>query len=199
MTAALNPATAPPPVARRPRMLMVATGFVTAGVAMFFASLFGVYLLQRSTALADGAKWLPEGVKVPLTQPNMLLLTLIMASVCMQWALSAIRDDARAYAYLALGITLLLGFAFLNQASYLYGIMQFKIEASTTSVLVYAITGAHIVMLLVAMAFAALMAVRALGGEYSSTQSDGIAAATLFWHANTAVFFLIWLIIYVTK
>ena len=197
--AVLNPALAPPPVARRPRVLMVATGFVMAGVAMFFASLFGIYLLERSTMLADGSKWLPEGVSIPLTQPNMLLLTLIMASVCMQWAHSAIRDDSRTYAYLALGITLLLGFAFLNQASYLYNVMGFKIEASTTAVLVYAITGAHIVMLVIAMAFVALMAIRALGGQFSSTQSDGIAAATMFWHANTAVFFLIWLIIYVTK
>ena len=49
------------------------------------------------------------------------------------------------------------------------------------------------------MIFTSLMAFRALGGQFSSRQSDGLSAAALFWHAQVLVFALIWITIYVTK
>jgi hypothetical protein len=43
------------------------------------------------------------------------------------------------------------------------------------------------------------MSFRALGGQYTSRQHDGISAAALAWHAQVAIFFVIWLAIYITK
>ena len=196
--AALARALPAPPV-QRPRVLMIGTAFATAGTLMYFVTLLAVYLERRAEALASGDVWLPEGVEVPLTQPNVMLFTLIASAVTIQWAVWAISRDDRLNTYLSLGLTLVFGVAFINMASYLYTIMQFDIGANPQSVLVYAITGGHLVMLVVAMIFTGLMAFRALGGQQSSRQHDGISAAALFWHANVVVFAVIWYAIYVTK
>lgn len=189
----------PAPPVQRPRVLMIGTAFATAGTLMYFVVLLAIYLERRAEALAAGDTWLPEGVEVPLTQPNVMLFTLIASAVTIQWAVWAISRDDRRNTYLALGLSLVFGVAFVNMASYLYTLMQFDISANPQSVLVYAITGGHVVMLLAAMIFVGLMAFRALGGQQSSRQHDGISAAALFWHANVVVFAVIWYAIYVTK
>lgn len=199
---ALSLASAPPAPVARPRVLVVASAFVSVGTAMYFLSLLGVYLALRSQSLRGGNLWIPQGVKVPLTQPNMLMVTLLMSVVTMQWAVWAIKNDDRTNTYFALGATLFLGFAFVNMAAYLYTVMAIdisQVSAQPFAVLTYVITGSHVVTVIAAMMFVALMTVRALGGQYTSRQHDGISAAALFWHTNVFVFFLIYLIIYITK
>ena len=193
------PSLAPPPTARRPRVLVVGTAFATAGVLMVFAGMIGQYLLERSAAVSGGNDWLPEGADIPLTQPNVMMLGLLMSSVTMAWAVQAVRNDDRVNTYLALGLTLVIGVAYLNMSVYLYSLMGLDIDADAAAVLIYAITGAHLAMAAAAMLFVGFMAFRALGGQYSSRQSDGIAAAAVFWHAMVVVYAVIWFAIYVTK
>jgi cytochrome c oxidase subunit 3 len=83
--------------------------------------------------------------------------------------------------------------------TYLWGLMGADVAANQQSVLIYTITGAHILMVVIAMVFLALMGFRALAGGFSSRQHDGITAAAIFWYAMVAVYFLIWISIYVTK
>lgn len=190
----------PPPPPQRPRVVMVATAFTVAAIGMTFAGLIGIYLLLRAQALASGQIWIPEGSVFPLQQPNVILFALIASSITIQWAVWAIRNDDRPQAYLALGITLLFGIAVINMAVYLYSVLKLDVALqSPVPVLVYAITGLHLIMLVAAMIYVALMAFRALGGQFSSRQTDGISAAALFWHAQVIVFALIWICIYVTK
>ena len=47
--------------------------------------------------------------------------------------------------------------------------------------------------------FLGLMAFRALAGQYSSRQADGILAASIFWYAIVAVYTVIYFGIYVAK
>lgn len=199
MSAELSAVTAPPPPAQRPRVIMVATGFASAAAFMLFAGLFGIYLTGRATAVRNGLNWVPSDINLPLTQPNVLFVTLVMSSVTIQWAVKAIRNDDRPGAYLALGITLLLGFGFANQQAYLYSVMGLDMALGRSSILIYVITGAHLAMVVIAMIYVLLMAFRALGGSFTSRQYDGLAASALFWHVTVFIFSLIWLIIYVTK
>ena len=193
-------ADAPAAPVARPRVLMVGTAFVVAGFLAFFAGLLAVYLNERALVIATGATWVPAKVVLPLQQPNVMLLALIASSITIQWAVDAIRRDDRPQTYLAMGITLLLGFATLNMAAYLYSVMNLDISLVTPMpALTLTITAAHLVMLLGAMVFAGLMTFRALGGQYTSRQHDGISAAALFWHAQVVVFAFIWFAIYITK
>jgi len=196
MTAHVLP---PAPPVQRPRVLVVGAAFAAAASFMVFIGLIGIYLAARVDIINAGAKWLPEGSKIPLQQPNTMFITLIMSVFTMQWAVAAIAKNDRVNAYLALGLTLMLGVATIIMTTYLWTLMKLDIASGLQGVLIYTITGAHIVMLVVAMLFVALMALRALGGQFTARQHDGITAAALYWYAMVAVYALIWISIYVTK
>lgn len=190
-----------PPAApvQRPRVLVVGAAFASAAAIMVFLGMIGIYLAERTDVIAGGDTWLPKGVTIPLQQPNTMLFTLAMSVVTMQWAVNAVSKDDRVNSYLALGITFVFGFATIVMTSYLWSLMGADVSANQQSVLIYTITGAHILMVVIAMVFLALMAFRALAGGFSSRQHDGITAAAIFWYAMVAVYFLIWISIYVTK
>ncbi len=192
------PALASPPM-QRPRMLVVGTAFAAVAAAMVVVGMIGVYLVERSAVVSAGGTWLPDGVVLPLTQPNVMLFGLIMSSVAIQWAVSAVRNDDRVNSYLALGLTLLFGLGYINMMAYLWSKAGLDINASLQATLIQSITATHVAMAAVAMVFVALMAFRALAGGYNSRQYDGIAAAAVFWHVMVAMYVLIWLAVYVTK
>ena len=193
------PAAPPAAAPARPRVLFIGTALATAATVMAFAGLIGIYLSARAATLATGDPWLPEGAVIPLTPPNMALLTLVLSAITMQWAVDAVGKHDRPHAYLALGITLLFGAAYLNAMSFLFTQMGMSIRDSETAVLIYVITGAHMAMVAATMIFAVVMGFRTLGGEQSGRNREGIAAAALYWHASIAVFSVIWLAIYVMK
>jgi heme/copper-type cytochrome/quinol oxidase subunit 3 len=189
----------PAPAPQRPRVLMVGTAFATAAVLMVLVGLVAVYLAQRASAVSVGDAWLPEGVVIPLQQPTVMLFTLIAGSITVQWAVYAVAHNDKINAYIALGITFLFGIAFINMASYLYTLMGLDITASSQAVLIYAISGAQLAMVITAMLFVGIMSFRALAGQETSKAHDGVSAAALFWHASVLAFFIIWLVVYVTK
>jgi heme/copper-type cytochrome/quinol oxidase subunit 3 len=193
-----DPALAPPPVLPRPRTLFVGTAFATGAVLMFFAGLFGLYVQERHDALASGGTWIEPGT-ISLIPGGMMMLTMAMSVVIMQWAVYAIARDDRPHAYLALGLTGLFGVSVITQTVYLYKRMGFVIDETVPALFVYVITGAHLFMLVVAMIFAGLMAFRALAGQFSSRQADGLASAALFWHATVVVYAVVYYVIYITK
>lgn len=188
----------PEPELPRPRTLFLGTAYALAAVLMFFAGLFAIYVQQRSDVLAEGGEWIAEGT-ISLVPGGMMMLTMAMSVVTMQWAVYAIARDDRPHAYLALGLTALFGVAVINQTVYLYNQMGLVVSETVPAVLIYTITGAHLAMLVAAIIFVGLMAFRALAGQFSSRQADGIAAAALFWHATVAVYAVIYYAIYITK
>jgi len=187
-----------PPV-QRPRVLVVGTAFASAAAIMTFVGLIGIYLTQRAAIIGAGDIWLPKGSTIPLQQPNTMLFTLLMSVVTMQWAVHAIANNDRTNAYLALAVTIFFGFASVVLTWYLYGLVKLDIAANSQSVLIYTITGLHLMLLVVAMLFIALMAFRALAGSFDARQHDGITAAAVFWYAMVLVYVFIWITIYVTK
>jgi heme/copper-type cytochrome/quinol oxidase subunit 3 len=168
-------------------------------VLMVFVGLIAIYVSLRQEAAANDVAWLPEGATIPLTPPNMAFMTLLMSIVTMQWGVYAIRNRDRTNGYLALGITILLGLAFINSTAYLYSQMGLGIGDSLAAVLIYCITGGHLVMTGAGLVFAAVVTFRALGGDFNARDSDGMVAAAFYWYATVAVYAVIWYVVYVTK
>src|SRR6476659_9448502 len=150
----------PPATPTRRRELIIATAFASGGVVMVMVTLIGAYLSARNAA---GAEWLANN-NIPLTQPNMQLVTLVMSVFTMQWAVYSINRDDRGHTYLGLGVTLLLGAAFLNQSTFLFSQVGMEI-AQPEGPLFYAVTGTHFAMVIAAMVMIVLMGLRALGGQ----------------------------------
>ncbi|OWY59951.1 hypothetical protein B7486_71815, partial [cyanobacterium TDX16] len=143
--------------------------------------------------------WLPEGTVLALTPANIAVATLLMSSITVQWAVYAIDNDDRNSSYVALGLTILLGLAFVNETSILYQRMELVLADSVSATLIYTISGLHMAMVVGAAVYLGVMAFRALGGQFSSGDSSGIQAAAIYWHTAVAVFAVIWYAIYITK
>jgi heme/copper-type cytochrome/quinol oxidase subunit 3 len=195
-----SPLAAPvPPAPRRPRVLFVATAFGSVASTLVVVSMLTVYLQVRADNLAAGLTALPEGAVLPLTPGNMGLVTLVMSAVTITWAVYALRNDDRPHAYAALGLTLLFGVAFINSTAYLYQQLAQPVTGTPAITLLYAVTGAHLVMVVVGMIYAAVMAFQALGGQLTGRDAEGMSAAALYWYVVIAVYAVVWYGIYITK
>jgi heme/copper-type cytochrome/quinol oxidase subunit 3 len=183
----------------RPRLLLIGTALASAAVFVGYASIIGFYLSQRAAVRAGGDAWLPDGVKIPLTQPNFMLLTLSFSAVSMLWALSSVRHDDRANAFLAFGLTLVFGFAQVAQTAYLFSLMALPVAGSAAGALILTLIGLQLAVAAAAMAYVVAMALRTLGGGYSSNDYEGVLCAVVFWMTSVGVYTLLWYAVYITK
>ncbi|MEL6985091.1 MAG: cytochrome c oxidase subunit 3 [Actinomycetota bacterium] len=193
------PADVAPAEPARPRLLLIATSLMSAAVAMGFLGLIGHYVAERAAVIQTGERWLPEGVDIPLTQPNFMGISVAFSVITIWWAVSAARNDDQSHSLLAFALSFLFGVAFLAQTAYLFTIMGIEIAADERSVLLYGIIGSHMVLVLAAMGYALVIALRTLGGEYSSRNHDGVLSAALFWTVVAALYGVMWYAIYITK
>lgn len=194
MSLATIPIGVAPGVEPRRRQLLYGATFAAGGSAMLILALLGAYLQQRTSV---GEAWLSEN-HIPLTQPTMQLFTLLMSMFTVQWAVYSIARDQRGYAYLASGISIMLGLAFINQTWFLYTQVELAMDA-VEAPLFYATTGAHLAMLGAAILALGLNALRSLVGAMSSRRPDGFSAAAIYWHVMAGLYFAIWLGVYVLK
>jgi heme/copper-type cytochrome/quinol oxidase subunit 3 len=187
-----------PPAPARPRMLLVATVLASAAVAVGFAGLLAVYLSRRSAAVAADGAWLPDGVDLPLTPGNMMLIGFGLSLVFMHWAVDAIGNDDRRHTWLAFGAVLVVGAYYFVGTGFLYNQSGFAVN-TPEGALFYAVTGAHLAITGAGLLFTALMAFRTLGGQYSAKDREGVVAATVYWWVVALTYAVLWYAIYVTK
>jgi heme/copper-type cytochrome/quinol oxidase subunit 3 len=197
---------APRAAEQRPRSQLIAAT-IFAGVAiMAMATLIGLYLSARHTALAGNAEWIPAG-GLPLTGPNTALFTLLISIPAMAWAQQAIRNDDRKSLWVSFGIVLLLGAAFINAEAFILNGMSVStdpeasvgISESPTLLLIFTIVGVHLVMIGAAMASVLVTGFRALGGRLDRRDRDSVDAVALFWYVAVALFGVLWYAVYVMK
>jgi heme/copper-type cytochrome/quinol oxidase subunit 3 len=184
----------PSPSLPRRRQVLFGTAFVAGACALFILTLLGLYLQARTAHRAD---WLKQNT-IPLTQPNVILFTMLMSAVTAQWATYSIARDDRPNTYLASAMTMMFGLAVIVQTWFLYDMTGITIR-QLEGPYFYGLTGAHLAMLIGALVYFALMTLRALGGSFSSRYPDGFAAATLFWHVTVALYTVVWLAVYIMK
>jgi heme/copper-type cytochrome/quinol oxidase subunit 3 len=200
MAAAAPLALPPAPPPARPRVLLIGTALGAAAAAMVFAALLGIYLQERSLALHGGGSWLPKGVVIPLTPGTMGMITMAMSAVVVQWAFYSIGNHDRVSAYCAMGLTLLLGTAYIVEMAYYYTQIGLGLrDASGVGIVFYAVTGAHVAFVGAAMVFVLTMAFRTLGGQYSGRDREGLAAAVLLWDTTVVIYAAIWYAVFITK
>lgn len=192
---------APPPVPRRPRVLL--TGTILAGSATFagMAALLAVYTQVRANQLANPSfeSWLGEELLIELSPGNVAFVTLLMSAVTAAAAGYSLRRNDRPHAYLSLGTTLMFGAAFITTTVYIWQQLGVAIEGSRPAVLIVTITGAHVAMVAVGMLYLLVMGFRALGGQLTGRAAEGYSAAVVFWYFTIAVYAMVWYAIYITK
>lgn len=190
-----NPPAAPP---ARPRVLLIGTVLGCAGAVMGFAALLAMYVNERAAAVSSGQPWLPKGADIPTTPGTVSLVTLAMSVVVVQWAVWSIRNDDRRHTYLALGIAALLGAAYINGIAFAYSQMGVTVN-DKVGLLIFALTGSHLVLAGAGILFMALMAFRTLGGAYSGRDYEGLAALAIYWYVTVGIYAVIWFTLFIKK
>lgn len=183
----------------RGRNVLVATGFAVAAVLMYFGGLFGVYWAERADVRDAGGTWIPDSARIELTPTTMIMWTLIISVVVMQWAVYSIKRDDKTHGLLAIGATLTMGAMVLVQSGWQFMQMELVADEHVASTLIYTISGSFMVAIIIGMVFVTLVGFRALAGQYSSRQIDGVVAASLYWYTLVFVYFIIWIGVFIAK
>jgi len=186
------------PELRRPRTVQVGTTLAAAASFMAFIGLLAVYLSRRAEARAADVEWFPEGV-IELGPSGWIFWTLWLSAFTVQWAVQAIENNDRPNAYIALGITAMFGASIFNQMWFILNDTGFAIAAGEPQLMFFVVIGAFLGFLIIACAFIGITAIRALFGQYRPRQSDGVAAAAIYWHTVSAMYWVTWIAIFVTK
>jgi heme/copper-type cytochrome/quinol oxidase subunit 3 len=190
-------ADAPPPLPVRPRVQLVGTALAAAASLALLAGLLGVYFARRADVLNTGEPWLPRGTSIPIAQPTMMLATLGLSIITVIWAAWALSVQDRSNSFVALGLTMLFGLAYVNQATYLFSVMGLPVR-SDAGVLIYGVAGTHVALMCGAIGYLAVVSLRALSGQYRRLP-DGPAAAALYWVAISLAYPVIWFGVFITK
>ncbi len=190
---------APPAPPARPRVLLVGTALAAGSAAMVILSLIGFYAKLRSDVIASGEIWLPDEGNLQLTPGSMGMVTLLLSLLTVAWVVQALRNEDRGHALMAFGITLLLGAAYINGVAYGWQQFGLGVTSSTQALLIYTITALHVAMVGVGMLYLAVMAFRAVGGQYTGRAAEGVSAAALYWFVTVAVYAAVWYTITIIK
>jgi cytochrome c oxidase subunit 3 len=166
--------------------------FITSEV-MFFGGLFAAYFNIR----ANAAQWPPEQFHdtlkiLPFVGPATVLL--IISSFTCQMAIWSIRRDDRAGFVRAIGITLVLGIAFLIGQVYDYSTLGFGISDTPFGTTFYTLTGFHGAHVFGGAVMLSVILYRGLAGQFSSRHHDAVEAVSLYWHFVDVV----WIVLFST-
>lgn len=190
---------AAPPSPKRQLFVGTALGCVAGGALI--GAMLALWMRMRTVALdATDGRWVPRGIDVPMVPANTMLLAFVPICIFAQWAVHAVRRDARSQTALALSLVGLIGVAIVNAQAYIYARMEMPIngtDATSFNAMFYAITGTFMLLLIIGIGFSVITAFRYLGGRTSDREI--VSAHALYWYFLGALFFALWFVVYVTK
>ena len=140
------------PKRAQPRMVLVGTALVSVAVVTAFGVMLAVYAQMRHDAGGTTGDWVPSGVTFRNAQLGFTLMTLVIGSAAIQWAVQASRAIDITNTRVALLLTV--GFGALHINMTLFAVDAFGVGSGEVwSNLVFTITGAAIGRSGVATAF----------------------------------------------
>ena len=180
----------------RPRgVLTMAVMFLAVGGSMVFAALLAAYLHMRR--LAD--PFPPPDAGIDQYWGNLMMLTMVLGSVTVEWGCSALRRDQRKEAIAGFGVTLGLGLAFLNLLSFAAGHVEFDAVSHPYGAVVAAMSMLVGVAVGGAVAFVTLTMFRVAGRQLLEPGADQPRATACFWHFATIASLAVWYTVIVLK
>lgn len=186
----------PPAADERPRNLMpMGVLLLSASGTMLFGALVAAYLHLRHVT----EPWPPEGVKLDLYLGNLLIITMVLSAVTMEWACFALRRDDRRQASAALGVTIGLGVAFLNLLSYTADQVPFDVASHAYGLVVTAMVMLLGIAVGIGVGFVTLTLLRVSGRQLSAAEPSQLRANACYWHFTVAASVAVWYTVAVLK
>jgi cytochrome c oxidase subunit III len=181
---------------------------------MFFSGLFAAYFSVRASSLVwppvvaaangdaaavEAAKQLTESFKIH-DEPwfaAILTVILIISSITCQVAVWSIRRGDRPGFVRAIGVTLLLGIAFLIGQVYDYSQLGFGISDTPFGTTFYTLTGFHGAHVFGGAVMLSVVLYRGLAGQFSARHHDAVEAVSLYWHFVDVVWIVLFSTLYI--
>jgi heme/copper-type cytochrome/quinol oxidase subunit 3 len=196
MTTTTPMAALPAAGSSRPRnLLATGTAFVCAGATTFVGALAAAYVELRR----HNHPWPPKDVHLDNYLGNMLVITLLLGAITVQWSVSAVLRDERRQAKAALAITIGLGLAFLNLLSYSAARQGFGPADHAYGALVTAMVLSVGLLVGAAVAFCIFTVFRVAGSQVTAAEPDQARATAWFWHFTTLTTIVVWYVVVVLK
>jgi cytochrome c oxidase subunit III len=171
--------------------------FITSEV-MFFAGLFAAYFSTR----AANKPWPPEKFTDILNPFSLILVAtviLISSSFTCQFAVWAIRRNDRRAFLRNIGVTFVLGIAFLLLQAYDYSLLfgeGMTLGSGPFGTTYFTLTGFHGAHVFGGVIMLGVVLYRGMSGQFSARHHDAVEAASLYWHFVDVVWILLFSILY---
>jgi cytochrome c oxidase subunit 3 len=159
-------------------------------IIMSFAAFTSGYIVRR-----DEGNWREFDLPIGLLYNTLLVM---VSSAAMQWAYHSAGKDELKRVNLGLGLTLLLGLAFVYGQVAVWGELIAGrtffggSDANPSGSFLYVLMGVHAFHLLSGLIFVSVILVRSLKYQIHSRAMLGIGNATIYWHFLGAL----WLYLY---
>ena len=171
---------------------------------MFFSGLFAAYFSVRAASI----QWPPIVANDPQLTDHFnlhseplfafgLTVILIISSVTCQLGVWAIRRDDRTGFIRAIGVTLVLGIAFLIGQAYDYSTIGFGVSDTPFGTTFYTLTGFHGAHVFGGAVMLSVVLYRGLAGQFSSKHHDAVEATSLYWHFVDVVWIALFSTLYI--
>ena len=182
-----------PPASARSRrnVVLVGTMLAIAAATTLVGALLGSYFAAREAVARDGGTWVDSSA-IPNVALAVTYATLLMSSFTVQWAVSALKIGDRRQAYVAVGLTLMLGVAFVNGMTFSWGQLGETAGDAGYGGHMYAVTVTHLLLVLAAHLYVVVVAFRLLGGQLGRRDTECMTGAAAFWHFTVAAAALIY-------
>lgn len=164
---------------------------------MLFGAFFAAYFFLR--VVVSPEFWPPESVHLPVAVAGINTALLVASSFTIHYALEGIRRGNRGALKLGLGITWLLGAAFLFIQMNEYVHIGFSARDGSFGTIFYGLTGLHGAHVFVGLLLITFANIRAWRGHFGPDPKDhlGVEVPSIYWHFVDVMWIVVFLAIYV--
>lgn len=173
-----------------------ATTLVTLLLGCALTAMFGA-LIAAYLAVDDAVKDFPPANTHPDNYTAVtVMITALMASVCAEWAVWAVRNRERGHSLVAHGLHLGLALAAINAIWYIGSRLPFGVNDNAWATLVYAMLTLSAMVLALAAGFMFFSLLRTAGAQSDERRLAMPRAAAWFWHFATLGWFGVFFTLY---
>lgn len=190
------PSGATPATERQRSTIFTASLIGAIAMVMLFFALAAVYLsLRQHTSPLP-----PEGVELDFYLSRTLVITVLMASVFIEWAAYGVRKGFRGHALVAFGITVLQGVATLVGFWHLLDSqLGFEVADSPYAQLSHTMVFLCLIAVAGALVNVLLTMLRAVGHQLDTANYALMRATATIWHAAAVSWVIVHYVLYITK
>lgn len=183
------------PTGRRPQVIV---GTALAGLAgsTLIGAMMAIYALKREEVVSQGGRF-PVKYVISEVPTNVMLITVWSLFFFAVWAAYSARRSDRPHAGLALTLSALFGFAFINAQVFVWSDMGVKIADTAYGTLFYTITGTMVALAVLGLVYSLVTLFYTVAGRMGRGELQ--VAHALYWLFVSIAYSAVWFLVYVVK